>query len=79
MRPARTADLTVIVEPNVKDGNATFHPHLKVVGCQPCAPAAFTGQEIFLVPISVTAESIPGAMVRSEGLSIKNANDTVGN
>jgi hypothetical protein len=27
--------------------------HMKVVGCQPYAPAAFTPQEIFLVLISV--------------------------
>ena len=29
--------------------------HMKVVGCQPYTPAAFTHQEIFLVLISVTA------------------------
>ena len=55
--------------------------HMKVVRCQPYAPASFTLQEIFLVLISVSDWVRTRAILLPEGLFQlkKNPNDTIGN
>ena len=56
--------------PGSKGSQISWQRHRMVVGCQPYAPAAFTSQEILLVPISVRGWVDPRAIVRSEGFYI---------